>query len=171
GASGAGVREAPVDPRHEGALGDIVDTGMRTNGFPRLLWVTEIDEAALPDTAIGLAAGRRDAGGRLVTDVVSNEFEGSDRAPGFHALQAPTTVGSEKVPAFGYYVGDAARITVTAGGRKVTARQVVWSEDPSVVLFWFSLDQVGSADHLGRAGAYGANGRSLPAGNAEFGVG
>jgi hypothetical protein len=169
--SSTGVPERPVDPRQDGALGDVVDTGMRINGVPRLLWVTELEDPAMPGVSIGLAAGRRDAEGGLVTDLLSNEFVGSDRAPGFHALQAPTEIGSGTVPAFGYYVGDAARITVMADGKKVTARQAVWSEDPSVVLFWFHLDQVGPADDLGKASAYDANGRALPAGNPAFGVG
>jgi hypothetical protein len=171
GSSGTGVQVTPVEPEHDGALGDVVDTGIRTNGGPRLLWVTAIDDPARPDITIALVAGRRDADGRLVTDVISNEFAGSDRAPGFHALQAPMIIGNGPVPAFGYYVGDAARITVTADGRQVTARQAVWSEDPSVTLFWFTLDRVGPGADLGKAGAYDRNGRRLTPGNAEFGVG
>ncbi|MEU7904342.1 hypothetical protein [Actinoplanes sp. NPDC049118] len=171
GSSGTGVQVTPVEPRQDGAFGDVVDTGMRTNGVPRLLWVTELEDPALPDTGIGLVAGRRDADGRLVVDVMSNESAGSDRAPGFHAAQAAMTIGSGPVPAFGYFVGDAARITTTADGRKVTARQATWSEDPSIVLFWFTLDQVGTGSRLGRISAYDKDGRRLPAGNAGFGVG
>ncbi|MET8154646.1 hypothetical protein ACIBSW_29850 [Actinoplanes sp. NPDC049668] len=171
GAGSPGVHVSPVEPRQDGAFGDVVDTGMRTGGVPRLLWVTELEDPALPDTAIGIATGRRDAGGGLVVDVTSNESEGSDRAPGFHAAQAPMEIGSGPVPAFGYYVGDAARITVTADGKTVKARQAVWSEDPSVVLFWFALDEVAPGARLSKVSAYDRDGRRLPAGNAYFGVG
>ncbi|GID95298.1 hypothetical protein ACFQFC_33065 [Amorphoplanes digitatis] len=171
GSPGTGVNVTPVEPRQDGAFGDVVDTGMTIGGGPRLLWVTELEDPALPDTGIGIAVGRRDAGGGLVVDVMSNESVGSDRAPGFHAAQAPMTIGSGPSPAFGYYVGDAAKITVTADGKKVTARQATWSEDPSVVLFWFTLDQVAPGARLGKLSAHDRDGRRLPAGNASFGVG
>ncbi|AGZ44734.1 hypothetical protein AFR_32380 [Actinoplanes friuliensis DSM 7358] len=164
-----GVHEQPVD--QDDTYGDIVDTGIKSGDLPRLLWIHKLDEPLSPDITIGMTAGRREADGKLVTDIVTNETDGSDQSPGFHALEAPMSIGSGPVPAFGYYVGDAAKITVTADGKEITARQASWSEDPAVKLFWFPLKQVKSGSDLSKATAYDKDGRKLPAGNAGFGVG
>jgi hypothetical protein len=164
---GTAVAAVPADD----TFGEVVDTGVRTGDQTWLLWIKRIDDPALPDTSIGMVAGRRDAGGRPVVDMLSNETEGSDRSPGFHAMQMASKLGSGTTPAYGYYVGDAARITVVADGRTVTARRARWSEDSSIVLFWFTLKQVNPGTTVKQVTAYDSTGRRLPAGNASFGVG
>ncbi len=161
----------PQEPDPGAALGDIVDTGMRVEGMERVLWMQRLEEPSLRDISIGIVAGLRDARGSLLIDIVNNEVEGSDRAPGFHALQMAMVVDDRPTPAFGYYVGDAAQITVVADGRTVRARQATWSEDRSVVLFWFDLKKVKPTSKVGKATAYDRAGRKLPAGNPSFGVG
>ena len=165
------VQEEPDEPITSDAFGDVVDTGMKVDGLDRLLWMQRVDEPVLPDTTIGIATGWRTTAGQLVVDVVNNEVEGSDRAPGFHALQMAMVVNDKPSPAFGYYVGDAAKITVTADGRTVRAEQATWSEDRSIVLFWFPLNKVKPTSKVGKATAYDDNGRKLPAGDAGFAVG
>ena len=112
-------------------------------------------------------AGRRTADGALTEDVITNETSGSDRAPGFHAVQGSMNVNGRQTPTFGYYVGAAKKITAKAHGKTLTAGQSTWSEDPSVRIFWFApmvsgIEKLTSLDK---------NGKRLPAGNAGVGVG
>jgi hypothetical protein len=130
-----------------------------------------LEEPALPDISIGIVAGRRNLDGELVIDIVNNEVEGSDRAPGFHGLEMAMVVNDRPAPAFGYYVGDAAKITVVADGRTVRARQATWSEEKSVKLFWFDLAKVKPTSKVGKAIAYDSKGDKLPAGSDTFSVG
>jgi hypothetical protein len=158
-------------PDRGATLGTVVDTGMKVEGLARVLWMQRLDEPQLPTVSIGIAAGRRDTAGELIIDVLNNEVEGSDRAPGFHGLEMAMVVNDRPTPAFGYYVGAARRITVVADGRTVRARQAAWSEDPSVILFWFDLKKVKPTSKVGKASAFDRDGRKLPAGNAGFAVG
>jgi hypothetical protein len=161
-----------AEPRPGVALGDVVDTGMTADGLDRLLWMQRLDEPRLPPgVTIGIVAGRRTAAGELLPDIVNNEVNGSDRSPGFHALEMAMVVDGGATPAFGYYVGPAAKITVRADGRTVRARQAVWSEDPSVVLFWFTLKEVKPTSRVGKASAFDRTGARLSAGDAGFAVG
>jgi len=171
--AGAGAEEAPeaAGPDPGAALGAVVDTGMKAEGQQRVLWMQRLDEPSLPDISIGVVAGRRDTDGKLTIDVVNNEVRGSDRAPGFHGLEMSMIVNDRKTPAFGYYVGAATKITVVADGRTIRAGQAAWSEDPSVILFWFDLKEVKPTSKVGKASAYDRHGRKLPAGNAGFTVG
>jgi hypothetical protein len=153
------------------ALGAVVDTGLQADGQDRILWMERLTEQAPAGISIGMVAGRRGPGGELIKDVVTNETEGSDRSPGFHGLEMAMTVSGGETPAFGYYAGPAAKITVVADGRTVRAQQAVWSEDPSIVLFWFPLNQVKPTSDVGRATAYDRNGRKLAAGHPTFAVG
>jgi hypothetical protein len=156
---------APIDePPVRAPLGEVVDTGLRAGDARYVLYAVPVDLKELPRTTFGVMLGRRLPDGTLTADVTSNEVEGPDRAPGFHAVQGPTAEG---MPTFGYYAGPAARITARAGGRTVTAQRAVWSDDPRVVLFWFP-----PADRpLTGLTAYDRAGRELPAGNNGVGVG
>jgi hypothetical protein len=162
---------ATGEPVPGDALGAVVDTGMKVEGMDRVLWMQGLDEPSLPNVSIGIVAGRRGPDGDLITDVFNNETEGSDRAPGFHGLEMAMGLGSGKTPAFGYYVGHAAKITVVADGRTVRAHQASWSEDPSVKLFWFDLKKVKPTSKVGKASAYDSNDRKLASGSAGFAVG
>lgn len=159
------------EPEDSAPLGDVVSTGMRVDGQDQVVWLREVHEPVLPDITLGMVLGRRSAAGELTVDVVTNETEGSDRAPGFHGLEMAMVVNDRPTPAFGYYVGAAAKITVVAGGKTIRARQATWTEDPSVKLFWFDIKQVKPTSRVGKAVAYDKNGRKLPAGNAGFAVG
>ncbi|MFI6071491.1 hypothetical protein ACIA5C_07860 [Actinoplanes sp. NPDC051343] len=125
-----------------------------------------IDDKQLPHTHFGLMLGRRLADGTLTGDVMTNETAGPDRAKGFHAGQRAMTVDGGQTPTFGYYVGPAARITTEAHGNTVIARQARWSEDPSVIFYWFS-----PATSVSSLTAYASNGHVLAAVNDGIGVG
>ncbi|MEV4636583.1 hypothetical protein AB0J80_04440 [Actinoplanes sp. NPDC049548] len=164
----------PVSSAPSGdVLGEVITTDLATPGDDRIaFWFVPIDDDALPRTTFGLMAGRRTTDDKLKPEVVTNETEGSDRDPGFHAPEAAMEVDGFRSPAFGYYVGEhVARITVVADGRRVDADLAPWSRDPSVVVFWFDPAEVKPDARLTKLTAYDADGKALPGAGAEFGVG
>ena len=163
-AKAASTPEAPPAPA---ALGKVIDAGFAAKDGSWVMYAVTVDDKALPGTHFGVMAGRRLPGGSLTAEVMANEVEGSDRAPGFHAVQAGMEVEGEQTPSFGYYVGDATKITARAGGRTVTAKQAAWSEDAAVKIFWFD-PATGAVSDLK---AYDSAGRTLTAGNDQVGVG
>jgi hypothetical protein len=159
---------APDSPAPVGA---VVPTGIRLPGGEVVLYAVAIGEKSLPGIHFGVMAGQRDAAGRLTARVESNEVTGSDRAAGFHAVQAATEVDGVRMPEFGYYAGPAAKITARAGGRQIQARQARWSQDPGVVLFWFDPADVSAGQDPTHLAAFDAAGHRLPAGNPATGHG
>jgi hypothetical protein len=161
----------PVRPEIDGQLGEVIDTGIPANGGKWVLYGLTVEDAALPQTAFGVMLGRRLTTGALTKDVMANESEGSDRVPGFHAVSGSMDIDGGTTPLFGYYAGSPALITGIAGGRKVTAEQAVWSEDPNVVVFWFDPADVPKKAKIKDIAAYDGAGNELPAGNNSIGVG
>jgi hypothetical protein len=164
----------PVSAEPAGdVLGEVITTELKTPLGERLaFWFVPVEEEGLPGTTFGLMAGRRIADGALKPEVLANETEGSDRAPGFHSPQAPMEVDGFDSPAFGYYVGqNATRITVVADGRRVDANLAPWSGDPSVIVFWFDPAEVKPGASLAKLTAYDVDGKALPGAGAEFAVG
>jgi hypothetical protein len=149
-------------PEHE-VLGDVIGTGIRDSSGELVFYGVKLQEPRLPDTTFGVMGGIRDAAGGLKDLVVANEYAGSDKAPGFHAVTGGANLDGHDVPSFGYYAGPAAKITSTGG---VVAHQAKWSADPNVVVFWF-----GSAADPGRLRAYNAAGDKLPTGRTGVGHG
>ncbi len=163
---------APSAVAPSGLRGTVVHTGIHlSNGGEVVMYVVTVDEPSLPKVHFGVMAGGFSPDNVVIGLVMSNEVNGSDRAPGFHAVQAPTTVEAGAVPEFGYYVGPAAKITGTAGGHKVTAGQAHWSEDPSVVVFWFDPARVPGGHDVTGLTAYDAAGHRLTSGNTTIGHG
>ncbi|RZU49168.1 hypothetical protein EV385_0904 [Krasilnikovia cinnamomea] len=164
--SAATRRPDPSPPKPE-PIGAVIDSGIAAREGSWVFYGVPVAEPALPKVRFGVMAGRRLPGGTLTADVMTNEVTGSDRAPGFHAVQAGMGIEAGQSPTFGYYAGPAARITGRANGRTVTAHQARWSEDRSVVVFWFDPAVKG----IGKLAAYDQGGRKLPTGNAGVGVG
>lgn len=158
---------ASGDAASGAVLGEVVTTGLRDDLGERVLWVV----SAEPTAAFGIVSGRRLADGSLRPEVLANESAGSARAEGFHAAQAPMAVEDRTTMAFGYYAGPATRITVRVAGRPIDAQQATWSEDPSIVLFWFPPDLVKPGAKPSGLTAYDRDGGKLPAGNTTFAVG
>jgi hypothetical protein len=159
---------APDSPAPVGA---VVPTGIRLPGGEVVLYAVAIGEKSLPGIHFGVMAGQMDADGRLTARVESNEVTGSDRAAGFHAVQAATEVDGVRMPEFGYYAGPAAKITGSVGGQVIQARQARWSQDPGVVLFWFDPADLPAGKAPTRLAAFDAAGRALPTGDATAGHG
>ncbi|NHC13225.1 hypothetical protein [Motilibacter deserti] len=151
-------------------LGEVVRTGEPLGAGERVLYVTPVDEPQLPDIEFGLQEGVLDAAtGRITPGTFTNEFDGRADAPGFHAGQLVAEGSTWRL--FGYYVGDAARVSVTVDGSPVEGRTARWSEDPSVVLWWASGPSGGAHPEVEGLTAYAADGEQLPAGHNEVGAG
>ena len=159
--------ELPVQksaaPEDQQTVGDIVKTG----SGDWVLYAQTIKEKRLPKIHFGVMLGRRSADGALEDAVMANEVEGSDRAPGFHAVQGSMNVNGRQTLTFGYYVGPAEKITGKAHGKQVTAGLATWSEDSSVHFFWFAP----SVQEVGHLVAFDKSGEKLPTGDATIGVG
>ncbi len=159
---------SPADvPPAPAALGTVIDAGFAAEEGSWVIYAVPVREKSLPGTHFGVMTGRRLADGSIAAAVTANEVEGSDRTPGFHAVQAGMDVEGEPTMSFGYYVGDATKITARAGGKTVTARQAAWSESAEVKFFWFDPATPAVSDLK----AYDSAGRALPAGNDQVSVG
>ncbi|MFI7117707.1 hypothetical protein [Amycolatopsis sp. NPDC049868] len=152
------VTEAPsVSP-----LGDVIPLGLKGEGGRELvIYASEIDEPSMPDVRFGLQVAYRSGAGEYEALLSANEFKGSDRSFGFHAVDGGDLVQGTFVPVFGYFSGPAVRISSTVRGKPVEAKVIPWSEDPSVVIFWFDGAQVESPYVLTPLVAYDAKGQRL----------
>lgn len=145
-------------------IGEVVATGIRYGDDERVFHFVSISLPQAPDVTIGLAAARRAPDGSLTVDYLLNDFEGSDRGPGFHQIgydPSGELLPAVSVPTFGYFVGPATRIVGTIGDSQVTARLAPWSEDPAVVVFWFDPQSLTPGKRLDGIAAYGAQDQRL----------
>ena len=154
------TRDPSQEPRVP--LGDVIATGILDKLGERVFYLVKVDAPELPDTRFGLMAGHRAADGTLSGELMSNEFQGSDRRPGFHAIDGGELVGDQFMPVSGYYAGPVEKITSTVHGKPVEARLASWSEDPSIVVFWFTEEDVPSSTLLTPPVALGKNSVKLP---------
>jgi hypothetical protein len=132
------------------ALGDTIPAG-----DDLVFFVAAVDTPTLPGITFGVMAGHRDASGNLRGDVFTNEVDRPERASGFHAFSPAKGLSGREVPAFGYFVGPAARVYAVVGGRRVEATLARWSRDPRdrglLVRPGRSAGRLGAA-HPGRGG-------------------
>lgn len=159
----AAVRPAaPPAASQQAAIPDVIRTGLTAaDGGEWVLYVKPVD--GVPQVTFGLMLGVRTGNGEPVDEVMANETEGSESAPGFHAVQGGMVTDQGRTPTFGYYVGPASSITATVGGEKVNAHQAPLMD--GIQAFW--LDATDVTDLT----AYDQSGRRLPAGNPKPGVG
>ena len=150
-------------PPAESPATAVIPTGIKAGGGEWVLYSKPIKDAAIPKTTFGVMLGLSKAGGKPQDAVMTNETGGSDRAPGFHAVQGGMEIDLGKTPTFGYYVGPAAKITGKVGGKKVTASRAPL--DAKTQVFWFD------ATDLRDLAAFDATGKKLPTGNSGVGVG
>ncbi|MCY1139276.1 hypothetical protein OWR29_14850 [Actinoplanes sp. Pm04-4] len=171
---------AAVKP--DGSWGQPVATGLRSKDRDVVVTAFHNVNPAYPDITFGVRACAADLDGDLAP--CHNQFDdvAPDRSPGFHAIGLPSNLDYYDLPMYGYYVGPATKITVESRGKLVTAQTAVWSEDPDVVLFWFTFDDVylkpdknspaykegkvtpGELPDVENWTAYDADGRKLPVG-------
>ncbi|MCO1594369.1 hypothetical protein M8C17_04245 [Micromonospora sp. RHAY321] len=151
----------PEAERTASPLGQVIDSGIRHGVDQRVYYMVRVSVPGEPRVTIGLAAGRRAPDGTLTTDVLVNDVDGADRSPGFHQVGYDEGGSAAPVPAFGYFVGPAQRITGTVDGRQVTARLARWSDDKQVVIFWFDPADLTPGDRLDGIIARDGDGRRL----------
>jgi hypothetical protein len=171
GKPGAAGSAGPSGPPPR--AGRVIPAGFKDPAGELVFYGVRIDLRQLPGTTFGIMAGLRDASGALTPEVETNETTGPDTAPGFHAVQAPSSVGSPAVtiPEFGYYAGPAASITALDHGRVIHARLARWSVNPRIVVFWFIPPAAPAGATLTGLAAYDAAGHQLPAGSTAPGHG
>ncbi|WET79871.1 hypothetical protein P3102_01010 [Amycolatopsis sp. QT-25] len=159
----ASVSPAPLTgAASDRPFGEAIPLGVEAGGGRELvLCAFAIDEPQTPDVRFGLQVAYRNQAGEYDVLLASNEFKGSDRSFGFHAVDGGDVIRGTFVPVFGYFAGPAARITSTVRGKPVEAKAIPWSEDPSIVIFWFDGTQVESAGVLTPLVAYDARGLRL----------
>ncbi|NHC45695.1 hypothetical protein [Motilibacter aurantiacus] len=163
--------DGTADVRGRQAIGAVVRTGEPLLTGERVLWVAPVDEPALPDVEFGVVEGVLDtATGRISQATLANEVQGSSDSPGFHATQLVQD-GTAAWRLFGYFVGDAARVSVVVDGRRVEAGTSRWSEDSGVVLWWASGASTSDRPVIAGPTAYSADGKELPAGRKGVSVG
>ncbi|HEV2372378.1 MAG TPA: hypothetical protein VGS19_09420 [Streptosporangiaceae bacterium] len=149
-------RSATVHP-----YGAVISTGVRNSAGELVFYGVKVHLHELPGTTFGVTGGYR-KGGNLTSDVETNETNGSDLSPGFHAVESALGVNGQSIPEFGYYVGPAAKIIGVAAGKTLQAAQAHWSIDRQVVIFWFPL---GLRTDVTKLAAYNAAGHRLPTGD------
>jgi len=152
---------APIEEPVAAPLGDVVPTGIHDARGELVFYFVRVTAPELPKVAFGIASGHRTPSGKLVPGIVDNDTSRPALEPGFHPIMGGNSETGVFVPAFGYFVGDAARIDAVVSGKLVQARCARWSEDPSVTAFWFPPGLVPSADLLTRPIAYNALGKPL----------
>jgi hypothetical protein len=163
----AGVEAAtglgkPVD----GRLGEIIPTGMSAEpGSDWVIYGVPVKNKFNPKTTFGFVMAVRDRTGKvekLDADSGNYESNGGELALGFHVPEIPATLqdGAEQ-PAYGYFVGDPAKITGTVDGKTYVARTATWSADASVKVFWFDNTQVTGSMRMTGVTAYDTAGKQL----------
>jgi hypothetical protein len=139
------------------------------SGKSVVLYAVHISDAAIPCTHFGVMLGTTDASG--VTGVYeSNEFDGSDLAPGMHAVSSVKELKSWYL--LGYYVGPAATVAVDekALASPVAATVVPWSVNSDVKIWWIS--GTGAVPTFGQFYVKDSTGKALPIGtHGSIGVG
>jgi hypothetical protein len=168
-AAPGGPTDVPIQDGE--SWGAAIRTGIASGESEWAIYMIRIDEPAVPGTPFGVVAGVRSADGALTNEIVSNETEGSSREPGFHAVSGSMVIDVGRSPVFGYYVGPAAKIVGGKGDSMRVAEQAAWSEDPSIVLFWYDPKDLPKGWKATGLTAYDEAGTKLPTGNNGAGVG
>jgi hypothetical protein len=153
-----------------GILGKVVETGQRAGGRQWILYVETTDPDDL-DNTLTLILGRTKTGtiDDFDKELQSRETGAGRMTPGFHAVQAGMLLNGRTTPTYGYYVGDATRITArdAATGKIVEAHRTTWNgfaKTDEMQIFWFDFAQGKPPADLTDLTAYDSAGTELPTG-------
>ncbi|GAA1390667.1 hypothetical protein [Catellatospora chokoriensis] len=162
------TKPATVRPATPQRLGAVISTGMDCSPISEwVIYGVPVHLATAPGTTFGFALGERHNDGRIEEYIVINEYQGSDKAAGFHLLQGPLMLEGDLVqPAFGYYVGTPARITAEFDGKTITAHTARWSDNLDVTVYWFDPKASGHGVVSGLS-AYDDQGKPMVSGHVE----
>jgi hypothetical protein len=139
-----------VEPPAVSPLGDVISTGIHDAHGELVFYFVRVTAPELSKVAFGIAFGHRTPSGKLMPGTLNNDTNRPALEPGFHPIMGGNSETGVYVPAYGYFVGDAKRIEALVSGKIVEANCARWSEDPSVMAFWFPPDLVPDANLLGR---------------------
>jgi hypothetical protein len=152
-----------------GILGAVVETGEKLDGKRWIIYVETMDPDKLEEN-ITLVLGRPTTGyiNDFTRDIVSSDPGSGRMSQGFHAVTAGTIKDGQTTPTFGYYAGDAARITARdMTGMTVEAHLTAWQgfgRQERAQIFWFDFAQGTAPAKLTGFTAYDKDGKTLPAG-------
>jgi hypothetical protein len=130
---------ASPGPPADVALGKVIPVESQSLGS-QVLYMTQ---RAGP-TPSGTTTTYTLVSGRQVKGRLSGQYQvrATIAKTGFQAFH-PVPGSSAAGPAFGYYRGSVAAISVTdQNGVTIPARRTTWSSDPSVVIFWFTPEDL-----------------------------
>jgi len=162
---------APTEPTDSNDVpwGTVIPVGTDSNGKSVVIYGFPITESAIPCTHVGFMLGTTDPNGvsGVTGMLANNETSGSDLAPGFHA--EGLYGGGNQINGWyvmGYYVGDAASITLPekADAADVKATVVPWSVNPNIKVWWVGGTGAVPTD-FGAPTAKDVQGNALPPGN------
>jgi hypothetical protein len=166
---------APTEPSDTNDVpwGTVIPVGTDTSGKSVVIYGFTVAEPAIPCTHVGFMLGTKDATGvgGVTGLLANNESSGSDLAPGFHAdglYGGGNQINNWYV--MGYYVGDAASITIPekAQGADLVAKVVPWSVNPNIKVWWVGGSGAVPTDYaFGAPSAKDAQGNTLPVGKAS----
>ncbi|MCI2423568.1 hypothetical protein MOQ72_39800 [Saccharopolyspora sp. K220] len=143
-------------------VGDVISTGIHDAEGELVFYLQLVDmPKKLPFPSASIASGHRAADGRIVQSTVVDYVQ-LDRPSGLQLYTGKQSSPDEYLPPFGYCVGPATRIIAKLDGRLVQAKQVAWSQDPRVVIFWFDVPGEPSAERFTDIAAYDVAGNRLP---------
>ena len=166
----SGIVPSAINSSAPGILGRVVETGRWVDGRQWIIYVETVD----PDKLNGnmtLVLGRTKSGyiDDFTTDILAGDDGDARMSPGFHAVRAATVNDGRTTPTFGYYAGDAARISArnTATGKTVDAHLAAWTgfgAKEKAQIFWFDFAQGQNPANLTDLTAYDRSDAKLPAG-------
>jgi len=166
----SGLVPSAINSSAPGILGTVVETGRWVDGRQWIVYVETTDPQRLNAT-MTLVLGRSKTG--YIDDfqhvIVSSDPGDARMSPGFHAVRPGTVIDGRTTPAFGYYAGDAARISArnTVTGKTVEAHVTAWSgfgARDKTQIFWFDFEGSGKPVTLTGLTAYDKSGNKLPTG-------
>lgn len=140
------------------------------SGVPGVqMTVTAFHIGGMPCTNVGFEFSLHSSGGSVANLQATNEFDGSDIAPGFHATGLSTVADGWYI--VGYYAGPAASISLSVNGQSVNANLTSWSVNPNVKVWW--VHGTGQPPSSAQPTALDVAGKPLPAGAhaTQLGVG
>lgn len=164
----SGIEPSAMISSAPGILGRVVETGRWVDGRQWILYVETVDPNKLNEN-MTLVLGRTKTGyiNDFTADIIGSDTGDTRMHQGFHAVEPATVKGGRDTPTFGYYAGNATRISArdTATGRTVDAHLTAWSgfgAKEKAQIFWFDFAQGQTPANLTALTAYDKNGKKLP---------
>lgn len=144
-----------VTPAGAKPLGEVVTTNGKS-GSP-VLYMVAPDAARYPGVDRALVSGRWQDD-KLIGEIQVATTRATGKARGFRVFHRAAP-GERPGPSFGYYIGSVVSIyAIDSQGKHTTAKQVQWSGDPGVVIFWFNGGDLDSAQSVKSLSALNSDG-------------